>query len=45
MVGKLNPTQCKLFAEECTPLNPIGPCMVSQEGTCSKYYKYPKKID
>ncbi len=40
MVGKLKPTQCKLFAEECTPLNPIGPCMVSMEGTCSIYYKY-----
>ncbi len=40
MVGKLNPNECKLFAEECTPLNPIGPCMVSQEGTCSIYYKY-----
>ena len=40
MVGKLNPTQCKLFAKKCTPLNPIGPCMVSMEGTCSIYYKY-----
>jgi len=40
MVGKLSPIECKLFAELCTPLNPIGPCMVSQEGTCSIYYKY-----
>ena len=40
MVGKLYPNECKLFAEECTPLNPIGPCMVSQEGTCSIYYRY-----
>jgi len=40
MVGKLYPYECKLFRKECTPLNPIGPCMVSQEGTCSIYYKY-----
>ncbi|MFX0057785.1 MAG: hydrogenase formation protein HypD [Candidatus Hodarchaeota archaeon] len=43
MVGKLYPQQCKLFRKECTPLNPIGPCMVSQEGTCSIYYKYYKE--
>jgi len=40
MVGKLYPYECKLFRKECTPLNPIGPCMVSMEGTCSIYYKY-----
>ncbi len=40
MVGKLYPYECKLFREKCTPINPIGPCMVSQEGTCSIYYKY-----
>jgi hydrogenase expression/formation protein HypD len=43
MVGKLYPYQCNLFRKECTPLNPIGPCMVSQEGTCSIYYKYYKE--
>ncbi len=40
MVGKIHPTECKLFRTSCTPLNPIGPCMVSMEGTCSIYYKY-----
>ncbi|MHA2009940.1 MAG: hydrogenase formation protein HypD [Promethearchaeota archaeon] len=40
MVGKLYPHECSLFREECTPLNPIGPCMVSNEGTCCIYYKY-----
>lgn len=40
MVGKLYPYECKLFRTKCTPINPIGPCMVSQEGTCSIYYKY-----
>ena len=40
MVGKLYPHECKLFRETCTPMHPIGPCMVSMEGTCSIYYKY-----
>ncbi len=40
MTGKLYPYECKLFKKSCTPLNPVGPCMVSMEGTCSIYYKY-----
>lgn len=43
MVGKLYPYECKLFRKECTPINPVGPCMVSLEGTCSIYYKYYKE--
>jgi hydrogenase expression/formation protein HypD len=42
MTGKIYPYECKLFKKVCTPLNPIGPCMVSSEGTCSIYYKYGK---
>ena len=38
--GIKHPGQCALFKKTCTPLNPIGPCMVSSEGTCSTYYKY-----
>lgn len=34
------PGDCPLFKKVCTPVNPIGPCMVSSEGTCSTYYKY-----
>lgn len=34
------PTDCKLFAKVCTPENPIGACMVSNEGSCQAYYKY-----
>jgi len=29
-----------LFAKVCRPANPIGPCMVSSEGSCAAYYKY-----
>ncbi len=38
--GIKSPDQCALFRKVCTPLNPIGPCMVSTEGSCSTYFKY-----
>ncbi len=38
--GKLTPLDCPLFAKECNPSQPWGPCMVSSEGTCQAYYKY-----
>jgi len=34
------PTDCSLFKRGCSPENPIGPCMVSLEGTCATYFKY-----
>lgn len=38
--GIKEPYECKLYGEVCTPLTPIGACMVSEEGTCAAYYKY-----
>lgn len=38
--GTKNPIECKLFKKVCNPQNPIGACMVSEEGTCAAYYKY-----
>lgn len=38
--GLITPPECALFAAACTPENPIGPCMVSSEGTCAAYYRY-----
>ncbi|HVP12432.1 MAG TPA: hydrogenase formation protein HypD, partial [Phycisphaerae bacterium] len=38
--GKVEPIECGLFENTCTPLTPIGPCMVSSEGTCAAWYKY-----
>ena len=38
--GQTVPPQCSLFSTRCTPSTPIGPCMVSSEGTCAAYYKY-----
>jgi hydrogenase expression/formation protein HypD len=41
--GVMRPMQCKLFAKACTPLNPLGPCMVSSEGACAAAFKYERK--
>jgi hydrogenase expression/formation protein HypD len=38
--GILKPQDCPLFGKVCTPLNPVGACMVSHEGSCSAYYQY-----
>lgn len=40
LTGLMSPPDCKLFKKACTPINPIGPCMVSNEGTCAAFYKY-----
>jgi len=34
MVGKAYPMDCPLFLKACRPDRPVGPCMVSIEGTC-----------
>jgi len=38
--GIITPRECPLFGKTCTPEDPIGPCMVSTEGTCAAYFKY-----
>jgi hydrogenase expression/formation protein HypD len=38
--GVKTPADCRLFRKVCTPENPVGPCMVSSEGSCSAYYLY-----
>jgi hydrogenase expression/formation protein HypD len=38
--GVKTPKDCKLFATVCTPERPVGPCMVSSEGSCAAYYLY-----
>jgi len=38
--GIMAPNQCPLFHTVCTPENPVGPCMVSSEGSCAAYYRY-----
>jgi hydrogenase expression/formation protein HypD len=43
--GILKPDECTLFGKSCRPDNPVGPCMVSTEGTCAAYFKYLKLQD
>lgn len=40
LAGIMTPADCSLFGTVCTPDDPIGPCMVSTEGTCAAYFKY-----
>ena len=38
--GLVYPAECPLFKKVCTPVNPVGPCMVSREGSCNIQYRY-----
>jgi len=40
LTGKKTPPECALYKKVCTPMDPVGPCMVSSEGTCAAYYRY-----
>lgn len=40
--GLARPEDCKLFRKSCTPLHPIGACMVSKEGTCNIAHRYSR---
>jgi hydrogenase expression/formation protein HypD len=41
--GVITPLDCRLFGRVCSPSNPVGPCMVSSEGTCAAYSKYERR--
>ena len=34
VLGKIYPNECQIYGLACTPRNPVGPCMVSEEGAC-----------
>ena len=38
--GLLTPPECGLFGSVCRPQSPVGPCMVSGEGTCGAWYRF-----
>ena len=38
--GASSPPDCPLFGGRCTPEDPVGPCMVSSEGTCAAWLRY-----
>ncbi len=43
LCGLIEPIQCPLFARQCTTQKPVGPCMVSSEGTCAAWFKYGRR--
>ena len=43
LTGTKVPPQCPLYKTVCTPIDPVGACMVSSEGTCAAYYRYHKE--
>jgi len=40
LCGLIEPPECGLFGQKCTPQKPVGPCMVSSEGACAAWFKY-----
>jgi hydrogenase expression/formation protein HypD len=43
LCGLIDPPECALFQTSCTPQMPVGPCMVSSEGTCAAWFKYGRQ--
>ncbi|MBN1508943.1 MAG: hydrogenase formation protein HypD [Sedimentisphaerales bacterium] len=43
LCGLIEPAQCPLFGAQCTVDAPVGPCMVSSEGTCAAWFKYGRR--
>ncbi|RLB99407.1 MAG: hydrogenase formation protein HypD, partial [Deltaproteobacteria bacterium] len=39
LLGLKTPEDCALYKKKCTPMNPVGPCMVSSEGSCAAFYR------
>jgi len=41
--GLMEPRDCPLFGHACTPMSPVGPCMVSREGGCNIEFRWGRK--
>lgn len=39
ILGRISPNECPSFGKRCTPMDALGPCMVSSEGACGIWYK------
>jgi hydrogenase expression/formation protein HypD len=44
VLGKIYPSECKLYGRTCTPRTPVGPCMVSDEGACRIWWTSGQRI-
>ncbi|UCE45751.1 MAG: hydrogenase formation protein HypD [Methanobacteriota archaeon] len=40
--GVITSEDCPLFGSRCTPQSPVGPCMVSREGSCNISHRYQR---
>lgn len=38
LTGRMKPGDCAFFGKVCSPSNPVGPCMVSLEGSCRAHW-------
>ena len=38
--GAADPADCPFFGRGCNPSRPLGPCMVSAEGSCAAWFRY-----
>ena len=43
LAGRIAPSDCPLFGVTCTPEEPVGPCMVSSEGSCAAAYRFGRR--
>lgn len=43
--GLKKPSDCRLFGTLCTPVSPVGACMVSNEGACQALFRYRMRGD
>jgi hydrogenase expression/formation protein HypD len=45
ITGKASPEECPFFGSDCTPGRPVGPCMVSAEGSCAAHFYYRSEVN
>ncbi len=43
LAGRLRPRDCAAFGRQCRPEQPLGPCMVSNEGACGLAFTYHRE--
>lgn len=43
LTGRKRPGECALFGTACDPSHPVGPCMVSSEGSCRAHFAFGRQ--
>ena len=44
VLGQAYPSDCSLFEKKCTMMDPVGPCMVSEEGACHIWSRFGASV-